>query len=314
MVKLLKNKENNKGKKSQILFLILALVIPTVHWFVFFLYVNLSSFILAFQNQVGEWSFVNFQYFWSQLTSPYGDTVGRAVVNTLKYGIVSVCVILPLSVIISYFIYKKIWFYKFFRIMFFFPTIITSIILVNIYMMTLSPNGLWDMILHIFNKAVPELGYFNYNPNNLNSATNAILIFTIWTGFGSNVVLIGSAMARVPDSVLEAAMLDGCGAGREIVQIILPLIWSTLSTLILLAFTSFLSAGGPILLFGAPQGSTTLSYWIFNKMYGGGEIGQVGAAKNYGIVSATGMVFTVIWVPVILIVRWLMEKVQSVEY
>ncbi|MFR6641461.1 MAG: hypothetical protein ACLUSP_09190 [Christensenellales bacterium] len=38
-------------------------------------------------------------------------------------------------------------------------------------------------------------------------------------------------MARVPDSVLEAAKLDGCKPFREIVQLILPLIWPTLSTL-----------------------------------------------------------------------------------
>ena len=312
-------KRRNKGAggikgRSQTLFVVLALAIPTVSWFVFFLYVNLSSYMLAFQNQKGEWSLINFQYFWNQLRSPYGDTIGRAILNTLKYGAVSVFVVLPLSVVIAYFIYKKLLCYKFFRIMFFFPTIITGIILVNVYMMMLSPNGLWDMILHIFNASVPEQGYFNYNPNNLNSATNAILLFTIWVGFGTNVVLIGSAMARVNESILEAAYLDGCGPFREVVQIILPLIWPTLSTLVLLSFTGFLNAGGPILLFGAPQGSTTLSYWIFNMMYGGGEIGQTGAAQNYGIVSATGLVFSVLWVPVVLLARWLMDKVPSVEY
>ena len=123
-------------------------------------------------------------------------------------------------------------------------------------------------------------------------------------------------MARVPDSVLEAAELDGCGPARELVQIILPLIWPTLSTMILLTFTSLLSSGGPILLF-APTGqaeTSTLSFWIYKQVYGTGEFGQTGGTGNYGLVSAAGLVFTVIWVPVILFVRWLTEKIPVVEY
>lgn len=306
------NKAKKAGKRSELIFLIAILIVPTVHWFIFWLYVNMSSFVLAFQTQAGEWSLLNFQLFWNSLTSPYGTTVGRSILNTLKYWAVSIGVNFPLSIIIAYFLFKKIKFYKFFRIMFFLPAIVTSIILVSVYNMMIAPNGLWDMFLKLFGGSVPEWGYLNDEA----TATNAILVYSAWTGFGSNVVLIGSAMARVPDSVLEAAKLDGCKPFREIMQIILPLIWPTLSTLILLSLTSFFSSSGPILLF-APDGhagTTTLSYWIFKQVYGSGDFGQMGGTENYGLVSATGLVFTVIWVPVILFVRWLMDKIPSVEY
>ena len=303
-----------KGSKrrSQTIFLIAILSIPTVHWFVFWLYVNMSSFILAFQTQTGAWSLLNFEMFWQSLTNPYGNTIGRSVVNTLKYWAVSIGINFSLSVCIAYFLFKKIFCYKFFRVMFFLPSIVTSIILVSVYTMTITPNGLWDTVLGWFGGKIPEWGYLN----DTSTATNAILVYSVWTGFGSNVVLAGSAMARVPDSVLEAAKLDGCKPLREILQIILPLIWPTLSTLILLSLTSFFSTSGPILLF-APDGhagTSTLSYWIFKQVYGSGEFGTAGGTQNYGLVSAAGLVFTVIWVPVILFVRWLMEKVPAVEY
>ena len=305
-------KAKKAGKRSEIIFLTAIVAVPTIHWFIFWLYVNMSSFVLAFKTQTGEWSLLNFEMFWRSLTSPYGATVGRSLVNTLKYWAVSIGINFPLSIVIAYFLFKKIKFYKFFRIVFFLPSIVTSIILVSVYNMTIAPNGMWDMFLKLFGKSVPEWGYLNDEA----TATNAILIYSAWTGFGSNVVLIGSAMARVPDSVLEAAKLDGCKPLREIMQIILPLIWPTLSTLILLSLTSFFSASGPILLF-APDGhagTTTLSYWIFKQVYGSGEFGQAGGTQNYGLVSATGLIFTVVWVPVILFVRWLMEKIPSVEY
>lgn len=305
-------KGQKKRKRQELIFLVALLAVPTVHWFIFWLYVNMSSFTLAFKTQAGAWSLFNFQLFWQSFTSPYGTTVGRSLLNTLKYWTVSIGINFPLSICIAYFLFKKIRFYKFFRVVFFLPSIVTSIILVSVYNMAILPGGLWDMFLNLFGSSVPEWGYLN----DKSTATNAILVYSVWTGFGSNVVLIGSAMARVPDSVLEAAKLDGCKPFREIVQIILPLIWPTLSTLILLSLTSFFSTSGPILLF-APDGNagtSTLSYWIFKQVYGSGEFGQMGGTQNYGLVSATGLIFTVIWVPVILFVRWLMDKIPSVEY
>ena len=292
-------------------FLIAILAVPTISWFVFWLYVNSSTLLLAFQTQTGAWSFLNFKQLWASLTSPYGTTIGRSLLNTLKYWAVSIGVSFPLSIVIAYFLFKKILFHKFFRIVFFLPAIITPIILVSVFMMAVSPNGIFDSFLKLFGGSVPEIGYFNSDK----TATNAILVYCIWTGFGSNVVLIGSAMARVPGEVLEAAKLDGCGPFREIMQIILPLIWPTLSTLILLSLTGFFSASGPVLLFtDGAAGTSTLSYWIFKQVYGGGEFGTMGGSGNYGLVSAAGLVFTTIWVPVILFVRWLMDKVPTVEY
>lgn len=305
-----------KNRRSATIFLIVILAVPTIHWFVFWLYVNMSSFVLAFKAQTGDWSLINFQLFWDSLKNPYGGTVGGAIINTLKYWSVSILVVFPLSIGIAYFIYKKIRFYKFFRVMFFFPSIITGIILVSVYTQLIAPGGIWDSILKIFDKSVPLQGYFNPDAAAPNRATNAILIYSVLTGFGTNVILIGSAMSRVPDSVLEAAKIDGCGPFREIIQLILPLIWPTLSTIILLSLTGFFSASGPILLF-APDGesnTTTLSFWIFKQVYGLGEFGQTGGSQNYGLVSATGMVFTLVWLPVVLTVRWLMEKIPVVEY
>lgn len=308
----MKAKRVSSKKRGELIFLIAILAIPTIQWLIFWLYVNMSSFTLAFQNPMSEWSLINFTMFLDSLKSPYGDTVGRSIINTLKYWTAGITIIFPLSIIIAYYIFKKVMFYKFFRIMFFFPSIITGIILVSVYNMVITPNGLWDSVLKLFGQSVPQWGYLNDET----TATKAILVFYVWVGFGANVILIGSAMSRVPDTVLEAAKLEGCGHFREIVQIILPLIWPTLSTIILLSFTGFFSASGPILLF-APEGhagTSTLSFWIFKQVFGGGEFGQPGGTQNYGLVSATGLVFTVIWVPVILFIRWFFERMPAVEY
>ena len=305
-----KKRESEKTfKKSQAIFLIGILCLPVLNWLVFWLYVNISSFVLAFQNTRGEWSFVNFTLFWDQLTSPYGDTIGTAILNTLKYFATNIFVIFPLSIIISYFIYKRIIGYRAFRIIFFFPAIISGVALTTVYSNMISPTGPLGFILKSLGVNVPQEGYL-MNPD---TATRAILVYSVWTGFCSNVILIGGAMSRVPVEVLESAKLEGCPTFKELIFLILPLIWSSLSTLLVFLLTGLLNASGPILLFHPDGGYnvTTLSFWIFKQVYGGGQLAGTG---NYGLVSCTGLIFTLVSMPVILTIRWLFEKIPSVEY
>ena len=121
-------------------------------------------------------------------------------------------------------------------------------------------------------------------------------------------MLLCGALARVPIEMLESARLDGIGPFKELVSMILPLIWSTISTLLILQMTRLFTASGPILLFtGGAYETSTISYWIFSKVYYQG----VGA---YNSVAATGLVFTVVGAPIILFVKWLIEKIPVVEY
>jgi ABC-type sugar transport system permease subunit len=137
-----------------------------------------------------------------------------------------------------------------------------------------------------------------------------IVLYTIWTGFSANILLFIGAMTRIPIEVFEAAKLEGCKPFKEFTSIVFPLIWPTISTMLILSFTGLFSSSGPILLFGAQSKvyeTTTISYWIFKEVYEGG-LGGINA------VSATGLCFTMVAVPLILFVRWLAEKVPDVEY
>lgn len=296
-------------KRNQTLFLFCILLIPALNWLIFWLYVNVSSFILAFQNNAGKWSLINFTSFWDQLTSPYGDTIGAGILNTLKYFAQNILLIFPLTLVISYFIYKRIAGYAAFRIIFFLPAIISGIVLVSVYSNMISPYGAVGALLEKIGIDVPEEGFL-LKPE---TATPAIMIYCLWTGFSTNMIIISSAMSRVPVEILESARLDGCSAFKELFCLILPLIWSSVSTLVIFLLTGIFNASGPILLFHPDGGfnTMTLSFWIYQQVYGGGTYGGTG---NYGLVSCVGLIFTCIGVPFILFVRWLIEKIPTVEY
>ena len=81
--------------------------------------------------------------------------------------------------------------------------------------------------------------------------------------------------------------------------------------------TGLFTASGPILLFtpeiyeATAYKTMTISYWIFTQVYGTGGLGGSG---YYGVVSAAGICFTLVGVPIILLVRKLLDKIPVVEY
>ena len=302
-------KKKKKVKTSTKLFIICMLAGPILNWAIFWLYVNTSSFALAFQNNVGEWSLINFPKFWDQLTSPYGESIGMALKNTFAYFAVDTFILFPAQLVVSYFLYKRIFCFKAFRTIFFLPSIISGVVLTTVYSNMIASYGPMGKLLTSFGVEIPMGGFLN----NAETATPAIIIYCAWTAFSGSVILMTSAMSRVPVEVLESAKLDGCPTFKELTHLILPLIWSSLSTLLIFQMTGILSSGGPILLFKEEGGhnTVTLSFWIFRQVYGTGQIGGTG---NYGLVSCAGLIFTFISVPIILGIRRLIEKVPAVEY
>lgn len=312
--KIFKNKPKkegslNRNKRNQTIFIVVMLAIPAVHWLVFWLYINIQTIALAFQDvRTSAFTFDNFKQVWTQLTSPVNNSIGIALKNTLKYFGTTVLINIPLSLVISFFIYKRIAGYKFFRIMFYLPAIISGLSLVTAYTEFINPNGPLGAIVKFFG-GTPNSRSALGRPE---TATTAILIYFIWTGFTTNVLLFTGGMSRIPVDILEAAKLDGCGPARELTTILFPLIWPTFSTQLIFTMTGLFNSTGPILLFTNGQYETsTLAFWIFSQVYGNGVVGGSG---TYNLVSCAGLCFTIAGVPLILLARKLVNKVDAVEY
>ena len=295
-----------KNKIKRAIFIIAMIIVPMANFLVFYLYVNANSILMAFQKSTLKGD-KKFTLEWFELIIE-GLFVRKDMLlylkNTMYYFLTSLLVILPFTTFIAYFIYKKIFMYKFFRIMFFLPSIYSAVVLTTIFKQFLGLEGpIATNYAQIFNlAAIPE--FFN-DPK---YATGAILVYCIWTGFGTNLILMVGAMARIPEDILEAGQLDGVSWGRELSSIILPLIWPTFTTLIVLTFVGIFTASGPILLFTKGQyDTTTISYFIFSQTYFGN------GSKEYA--AAVGLFFTVLAVPIILGVKKLMERWQdAIEY
>lgn len=288
-------------------FIILTLMLPLLHWLVFWLYVNFDGILMAFQDtRTGEWTLNNFTYVWNQLSTPGGELrIGFR--NTMLYFLES-NVLLILNLIVAYFLYKKIRGYKAYRIIFYLPGLISGVILTTIFQEFIKPFGPLGTLLEAIGITMPETGLLA----DKSTATYTIMAYNVWVGFSGWVLMFNSSLSRLPSEVMDAAKLDGCGPFREVFNIVLPMIAPMFTTLFILNFTGLFGAGGPILLFTQGQyETTTISYWMFTQVYGNGSFGGTG---QYNLVSAFGLCLTLVAVPLTMGLRALLEKLPTSEY
>ncbi len=306
----MRKKQTKDTRIKKVLFIIGMLLIPAINWLVFWLYVNIQSFALAFQDpRTGILTFENFKEVWQFVASPVNNELGISLMNTLKYFGTSVFIVMPLCLIVSYFFYKRILGYKVFRVIFYLPAIISSVVMVTAYSEFVSPTGPLGAIQKALGMTPNPISPLSRKE----TATSTILIYCVLTGMTTNVLLFTSGMSRIPLEVIEAAQLDGIKPVRELCSLIFPMIWPTFSTQMIFALTGLFNSSGPILLFtGGGYDTSTIAFWIFQKLYGGS--GQGPSLGAYNLVSALGLCCTVIGVPLVLIARKLAEKIDSVEY
>ncbi len=295
-------------RKGRTLFIICILAIPILNWLVFWLYVNISSIFLAFQELdpatgTQEWAkWKNFTKLWEEITGD-GDLL-LSLQNTGRYFLSSLLITMPLSLFISYFLSKKIWGYQFYRVVFYLPCIIMPVVLTSVYDKMLDPRGPIAKIFEKLSISYPLEGPL-YKEDSV-MPTVMIIVYTILTGFGGDMLIFSGAMSRIPTEVYESARLDGCGPIREVFTIVMPLIWSTISTKIVLLMSGIFAASGPIMLLVTENyKTTTVAFWIYNIVQKG---------RDVNLVATAGLCFTLIIIPIIFGVRALMDKFGNVEY
>lgn len=296
-------------QKNKYLFIGSMVFLAVVNFVIFYCAVNVNSIMLAFKEFIGysetgkelyRFSWHNFEILFKQLRDPASDIL-PALKNTVIFFVSNTLVMLPLCYFVSYFLYKKIFGFRVFRVVFFIPSILSAVVLVTVFKEMIKTDGPLSKMLLIFGYKMPSL------LTNPLTAKWVIVAYTMWTGFGVNVILYQGAMSRIPDSVIEAGELDGVTGFGELFRIITPMMWPTLSTTIILSLTGIFTASGPILLFTEGKYDTyTISYWIYS---------QVTFSKSYEYPSATGLFFTAIGLPIVLTVRYFINKVyDDVEY
>ena len=161
------------------------------------------------------------------------------------------------------------------RVLFFIPVVTPMVANVLVWKMLLQPQGLFNGI---------AVSWFGVQlPNFLADkqwAMIMVVVMSVWQGLGYNMLIFSAALEQLPDSVLEAAAIDGATGWRTIWSIVLPMIspsifFATIMTMI----TSLQVFAQPQLLTGGGPGNATLPLvmWIYNQGFKFQDLGLAAA-------------------------------------
>ena len=311
----LKDREYKKRKAMDALFYISFMIIPVIAFALFYVYVNLDSFIMAFQKPVdGKLVFAkfdNFKWVFEKLKNGAvndEDNLRLAFVNTFKtFGVQMI--MFPIGLFVSYFIYKKIFGYKVFRVIFYLPTLISGVV-VSLFYLALMHDGFMPKFLqNLYN-----LDYKLVNPLvDSDFANKMVLLHFVWLNFPGSLIIWGGTFSRIPESVLESARLDGVNWVQEMFVIILPLVWPTFVLMITLQLAGVFGATGAVfLLTGGKYATQTVSNWMYMQVYNATNPYESGTLYY---VAAMGLMLTFISCVIAVLVRkFLVSKIEETTY
>ena len=165
-------------------------------------------------------------------------------------------------------------FKNFFRIIFYFPNILSVVVISAIFSAILDPNqGIVNSTLNFLN---------------LNSLTRmwlgdqkvviwCIAFAMIWQAIGYYMVMYMSSISGISISLYESASLDGATAVQQFFKITLPLVWNTIRTTLTFFVISTINLSFlfvKVMTSGGPDGSSEvfLSY-MYKQAYSNSSYG-----------------------------------------
>ena len=134
-----KNKQAIKKKKfKKNLFIILMLAYPLLQFAVFWVYININTVLMTFQRyswmtQSYRWvGFDNYLIMFREFGQDY-SVLRLAVRNSIIFFPWNNFVLLPVSIICAYILHKQVPLHGTFRVIFFFPSIISIVVLTMVF-------------------------------------------------------------------------------------------------------------------------------------------------------------------------------------
>jgi N-acetylglucosamine transport system permease protein len=115
----------------------------------------------------------------------------------------------------------------FYRIVFFFPQVISAVIVGILFTYVYNPSyGILNSALDIVGLSSLERAWLG-DPSTILWAIAAV---AVWSSVGFYMVIFIASMQSIPTSFYEAAVLDGAGKWMQFKDITLPLMWETIRT------------------------------------------------------------------------------------
>jgi multiple sugar transport system permease protein len=181
--------------------------------------------------------------------------------------LINVPVQIFLGLVVAVLLHERVWGWRFFRALYYIPQIISAVIIGYLFRTLFSMDGPINMVLGRMGMMPVPLEWLG----NAGSALSVIILTLIWSSLGWVAIVFMGGLSTIPESVFEAARIDGAGFWRRTFQIAVPLLVRVVEYAVMLSvvwtftglfpFIFSMTKGGP------GYETTTLDYMIYIKSF-----------------------------------------------
>ncbi len=205
----------------------------------------------------------------------------------------------PAGLFVALFLNQNIWGMRFYKSMFFFPFVISQVVVGLIFTWFYNPNfGIIGQVWQFFGATPPSiLGDERF-------VTYGIIFAGLWPQIAYCMILYLTGLNNVSSDQIEAGRLDGAKGWRMLRYVILPQLWPATFLAIVVTVIGALRSFDMIAIMtqGGPYGSSNvLSYFMFEQ-----ALSEYGFRMGYG--SAIAVILFLIMLIFISYFLWVMYQ------
>jgi ABC-type sugar transport system permease subunit len=230
------------------------------------------AFYISFTKTNGlTYDWRGFDNYVALLTDPI---VHQVFLNNFKF-LISVPLVIFAALICSILLFEQFKGWKFFRVIFFLPNVLSVAVIGLIFRNAFGYDGAVNQFLGLFG-AEPKQFFIDSN-----YSIFIIILALVWSGFGYQSLLLLAGLTSINPAVFEAAAIDGAGWWRRLWSITLPNIRKVLGFVFIInilytfaslfGFVFVITAGGP------GYETTTIDFLVYLRAFSSNNLGS-GAA------------------------------------
>jgi alpha-1,4-digalacturonate transport system permease protein len=214
------------------------------------------------------------------------DLFWRAIFNTAGYVVFQVALMVLVALITAVVLNRKIKARGFFRSVFFYPVLLSPIVVALIWKWILQENGL-------FNGILVSLG-FDKMPFLVDAqwARFWVVIISVWAFMGFYTLILLAGLQAIPADLYEAASIDGANGWHSFSKITLPLLMPSMVVVLVLSLIRAVQIFDVVFAFtGGGPGTATmyLVQYIYSKGFSSPSR-QFGLAAAASLIMAGGLI------------------------
>ncbi|MFS0674147.1 carbohydrate ABC transporter permease [Ornithinibacillus sp. 179-J 7C1 HS] len=193
----------------------------------------------------------------------------------------------------------------FYRIVFFFPNIMSVVVIGILWMFIYNPS------LGLVNSGLEFLGLEEWTKPWLGDekwALPSLVIPAVWAGIGLFMLMLMGGIANISKSYYEAAKIDGANEWQQFWKITLPLVWPQIKVSILYIVITTLNGSFilvQVMTGGGPNNAThVMGSYLYQQAF---------KQFNFGYGATIGVMILVLSLITVLVLQFLMRR-EKIEY